>query len=71
MNGNKLKVLGAGGILAIAVACLQLWTLGSKVLAEKHEADRQAVERLNDMEMRLCALEGGRWRRGDCVRRTR
>lgn len=68
---GKLTLAAVGSIVAILVGGTHLWMAGRTVAKERREDVSRQNGRLFDLEVRVCALEGGKWRNGECRQRRR
>ena len=69
-----MSIKQAGAAISIVAGSLGIWGGAQKVLdylLEERILRRVTIERINNLQERVCELEGNRWFRGECVKRRR
>jgi hypothetical protein len=69
-HAGKLT-LAAVPLIGLIAGGLQIYTTLHRLAEERREIVSKMNGALYDLQVRVCALEGGKWRGGDCRSRRR
>jgi hypothetical protein len=68
-HSGKLTIAAVATFVGLIAGGIQIYSNLHKLAEERREIVSKMNGALYDLQVRVCALEGGRWRNGDCRRR--
>ena len=68
-HAGKLTLAAIGTFVGLIAGGVQIYSNLHKLAEERRESVSRTNGAIFDLQVRVCALEGGRWRNGDCRHR--